>query len=91
MSFRDDIINSALNWADPGQYKPTASELMSLFTDCSTQQAPSQDEAQKSLDKLGTGCYVGGQVKRWCGIFCLFRSNQCGTEYASVGFDVGAD
>ena len=32
MSFRDDIINSALNWADPGQYKPTASELMSLFT-----------------------------------------------------------
>ena len=69
MSFRDDIINSALNWADPGQYKPTASELISFFTDSSTQQAPSQDEAQKSLDRLGTGCYVGGQVKHWCGIF----------------------
>lgn len=69
MSFRDDMINSALSWADPGQYKPTANELISFFTDSSTQQTPSQDEAQKSLARLGTGCYIGAQVKQWCGIF----------------------
>ena len=76
MSFRDDIVYLAEYWADPGIYKPVASELVSFFTDANTEQVPSEKEAQKSLDTLGSGCYVGGKVKHWCGIFaCSIARN----------------
>ena len=37
MSFRDSIVYEALWWADPGIYKPVASELVSFFADASTE------------------------------------------------------
>lgn len=76
MSVRDDIVNAGLDWSRPGSYKPSAGELVSFFSDAGTEQVPSQDEAQKSLDSLVTGCYVGGAVKQWCGIFaCSVAAN----------------
>jgi len=80
MSVRDDIISSAQNWADPGIYKPTADELIGFFSDAKTEQVPTDDEAQKSLDTLGTGCYIGGQgqVRHWCGIFACAVARNAG-------------
>jgi hypothetical protein len=77
MSFRNDIINLAEKWATPDSgYKPSAAELISFFTDAKTQQAPSQSEAQRSLDTLSSGCYIGDQQKHWCGIFaCSVAAN----------------
>jgi hypothetical protein len=63
MSARDDIVALANEWVDPGfYYKPTPDELVTFFTDARAGQAPTWDEAKKSLDSLDVGCYVGGQV-----------------------------
>src|SRR5262245_38574964 len=77
MAIRDDIVSSAQDWSGPVRYRPTASELVSFFQNAGAQQAPSESEAQKSLNTLDTGCYVGGAVKQWCGIFaCSVAANK---------------
>jgi hypothetical protein len=69
----------ANEWVDPGlSYKPTTDELISFFTDANTEQAPSQDQASKSLSTLDTGCYVGGEVKHWCVIFACSIARNAG-------------
>jgi hypothetical protein len=66
---RQSILDLAEQWASPGTYKPTADELIGFFADAQCEQQPSLADAQKSLNRLGGGCYVGGAVKQWCGIF----------------------
>lgn len=79
MSVRDDIVALANEWVDPGlSYKPTSDELISFFTDANTEQAPSSAKANKSLVALDVGCYVGGQVKHWCGIFACSVARNAG-------------
>jgi hypothetical protein len=81
MSVRDDIVALANEWVDPGfNYKPTPDELISFFTDAKTEQAPSAGEANKSLATLDVGCYVGGQVKHWCGIFACSVARNAGLD-----------
>src|SRR3954447_6838498 len=76
MAIREDIIQLAKYWADPGSYRPNADELRSFFIDAGTEQVPTQEEAQKSLDTLQYGCYIGKQRKQWCGIFaCAIARN----------------
>jgi hypothetical protein len=81
MSVRDDIVALANEWVDPGfYYKPTPDELISFFTDANTEQAPSPDEANRSLATLDVGCYVGGHVKHWCGIFACSVARNAGLD-----------
>jgi hypothetical protein len=79
MSVRDDIVALANEWVNPGfYYKPTPDELVSFFADAKTEQAPSWDEANKSLVTLDGGYYVGGQVKHWCGVFACSVARNAG-------------
>jgi len=80
MSKRDHIAGLANEWVASGPYKPTPDELIGFFTDANTERAPSWDEAQKSLDQRSTGCYVGGQVKHWCGIFACSVARNAGLQ-----------
>lgn len=65
------IRHVAADWPNPSRYKPSATELISFFSDAHTGDLPSLSDAQSSLDNLQYGCYMYGQtqIKHWCGIF----------------------
>jgi hypothetical protein len=75
---RQDVVDSAYLWASPGVYKPTPEEMIQFFADANCEQKPSLAEATRSVNRLGSGCYVGGFVKQWCGIFGVSVLANCG-------------
>ena len=80
MPIRDDIVSRAEYWADPGEYKPLADELISFFEEAGAEQAPTVSEAEYALKYRGTGVAVGGQVKHWCGVFACYILRQSGVD-----------
>jgi len=99
MSLRDDIVNLALTWPDQGDYKPSADELISFFSDAQinapTAEVPTESQAQRSLAPLpqgglSTGCYSGpaNLVKQWCGIFACSVAVNAGLN--GVWWDVNS-
>jgi hypothetical protein len=67
------ITGDALAWADPGSWRPDAVTLRNFFLVAQTESAPTLEQAERSLARLGGGCYTGqGPWERpvhWCGIF----------------------
>lgn len=80
MPSRQDIVSLAHWWAAPGEYKPTAEELVSFFTDAGAEQAPTLSNAQAALTAGGTGVKVGSQTKHWCGIFACSVLRSLGVD-----------
>lgn len=73
------IVNRALWWADPGEYKPYPSHLIYFFKNAGCEQIPTEAEAQKAMG-LGNGVPMGNKVKHWCGIFACSVLKDCGVD-----------
>lgn len=73
MGYRTKILERAVYWAAPGDWKPDAESLIYFFTKAGCEQVPTLNEATKSLTTLSNGCYLGGtkssNIRHWCGIF----------------------
>jgi len=70
MSIRTKILDRAVYWAAPGDWKPDAESLVYFFSEAGCEQVPTVSEASRSLTSLPNGCYIGGNnVRHWCGIF----------------------
>jgi hypothetical protein len=78
MGYRSKILELAKYWADPGEWKPDAENLVFFFQNAGTEAAPTTAEAQQALDKGGTGVKVQGVVKHWCGIFACSVIREAG-------------
>ncbi|HEY0706125.1 MAG TPA: hypothetical protein VGG33_04975 [Polyangia bacterium] len=79
MSRRQDIVNRALWWADPGTYRVWPSHLITFFARAGAEQVPTEKEAQEAMG-YGGGVKVGGQVKHWCGVFATSVLADCGLD-----------
>jgi hypothetical protein len=80
MSIRDKILEVAEYWVRPGDYRPTADELMFFFTNSGAEAAPSMAEAQDALKNLSNGVRVQGQIKQWCGVFACSVLKEAGVD-----------
>jgi hypothetical protein len=73
MSYRAKILDRAVYWAAPGNWKPDPEALAYFFWASGCEQVPTVAEATRSLNTLANGCYLGGNsssnVRHWCGIF----------------------
>jgi hypothetical protein len=79
MALRAQIVNRALWWAAPGEYKPYPSHLIYFCSNAGCEQIPSEAEAQKSLT-YNNGVLIGGKIKHWCGIFACSVLKECGVN-----------
>jgi hypothetical protein len=80
MSVRDRILELAESWASPGDYRPTADDLIFFFTNSGAEAAPSMAEAQDALKNLSNGVRVQGQIKHWCGVFACSVLKEAGVD-----------
>jgi hypothetical protein len=80
MPIRKNIVQWAEWWAFPGEWKPSAQEMVDIFKDAGAEQAPSMSEAEWSLKNLSTGVKVGGAVKHWCGVFAAEVLRRAGVD-----------
>ncbi len=78
MGTRDKIIEKAKYWSSPGEWKPSAEDLVFFFENSGAEVAPSKKEAQAALDAGGTGVKVQGVTKHWCGIFACSCIREAG-------------
>ncbi len=69
MGYRSDIVALAQWWADPGEWKPSAQDLVDFFKLAGAEASPTIKEAQEALQYRVTGVKVNGVVKHWCGVF----------------------
>lgn len=76
---RSQIVERALWWAEPGEYKPYPSHLIYFCKNAGCEQIPTEAEAQKSMG-LNNGVYIGGKLKHWCGIFAVSVLRDCGVD-----------
>jgi hypothetical protein len=76
---RIQIVNRALWWADPGEYRPYPSHLILFCKTAGCEQLPTEAEAQKGLT-LDNGVYIGGKLKHWCGIFACSVLKESGVD-----------
>ncbi|HEX3695774.1 MAG TPA: hypothetical protein VH374_10325 [Polyangia bacterium] len=79
MSRRDDIINRALYWSDPGSYRVAPDDLIYFFQTAGTEVAPTGAEAKEAMG-YGGGVKVQGHAKQWCGIFATCVLRECGLD-----------
>jgi hypothetical protein len=88
MAVREQMVQWANWWADPGEYRVYPSHLIEFFKGAGCEDVPSERDATESM-KLDTGVYLygtvkggvytGGGVRHWCGIFaCYLLRNYCG-------------
>jgi hypothetical protein len=80
MAVRDRIIQWAEWWAFPGEWKPSAEEMIDIFNDSGAEQAPTLAEAKWSLANLSTGMKMGGQTKHWCGVLAAEILRRAGVD-----------
>jgi len=80
MPVRDNIVQWAEWWAFPGEWKPSAEEMVDIFKGANAEQAPSLADATWSLTNLSTGVRVGGQVKHWCGVLAAEILRRSGVD-----------
>jgi hypothetical protein len=78
MGYRSKIVELAQYWADPGAWKPGASDLIDFFYYAGAEAWPTTNDAEYALQYRDTGVKVGGQVKHWCGIFACYVIRQAG-------------
>jgi hypothetical protein len=72
MGYRDDIISMAKYWAEPGTYRPSASDFAWICQQAGLNVQPSAaDLAYTSKSMLGGNIRIGGESKSWCGIFAI--------------------
>lgn len=73
----DSVLTAGEFWGHPGEYKPSADEMLELWKVAGIDYPLTREEAQNSLDERGGGIKItyrvaGGtrsEVKHWCGIF----------------------
>ena len=79
---RGRIVEEALDWAWPGSWRPTPEDLWEFFNGARSDRAPTLEQARRSLQQLGSGCFVGQgkweEIKHWCGIFACYCWRKCG-------------
>ena len=80
MTIRSDIVYVARWWASPGEYKPWPEELVFFFEEAGTEIVPTLAEAKKTLATLGSGAFVGGGIRHWCGIFACHVLHYAGVD-----------
>jgi len=72
MDYRSEIIRQAEWWADPGTYKPTASDFEWICQQARLNVQPSQADLAYTIKSMPTGnLRIAGESKAWCGIFAV--------------------
>lgn len=82
MGYRSTIVELAEWWADPGEWRPSAQDLVDFFKYAGAEAWPSITEAQEALQYRGTGVKVNGAVKHWCGVFGCYIMREAGLNTA---------
>src|SRR5262245_23156214 len=82
MGYRSTIVENALWWADPGEWKPSAQDLVDFFKCAGAESWPSIKGAQEALQYRKVGVKVGGAVKHWCGVFGCYIMRESGLSIA---------